>query len=263
MKTLTVDGWPIEYTDSGTEHERTLILLTGWAQDHRLFKNLEPILAQEFRVLRVNFRGHDGLLTDNGDFTASDMASDVLAIIEHLSLTDVRLVSTSHGCWVNIDVHDRLGDASLGKTVVIDWLMAPFDEFHRQIREGHQEATYYAARRSMFDEWTASTDNLDVVDHVNREMTWFGGEMWRRACREIEKAYATWGDPLKRMTPLSERLDVRHIYSQPLSSEYREYQEDFASQNPWFDPQHIPGQTHFPTLENPEAVAAAITEFYR
>jgi pimeloyl-ACP methyl ester carboxylesterase len=238
------------------------VLLHGWAQDHRLFRHLAPLLAEDHRVLCLNFRGHDGKLTDIGDFTAADLVEDVLAVLDQLELTDVRFVSTSHGCWVNIDVHDRLGARSLGRTVVIDWLMRPFEGFHAQIREGCAPETVVAARQSLFDEWTEGTDCLDVIDHVNREMTWFGEEMWMRACREIQRAYAEWGDPLKRMSALTDRLRVRHIYSQPLAPAYREFQEDFARQNGWFDPVHIPGQTHFPTLESPAAVADAVRAFY-
>ncbi|WP_020497114.1 alpha/beta fold hydrolase [Sciscionella marina] len=262
LNTVIIDGWPIEYVDSGDPTAPPLIMLHGWAQDHRLFRHLEPLLAEHYRVLRVNFRGHDGRLTDRGDFTAEDLASDILVLIERLGLEDVRLLSTSHGCWVNIDVHERLGESSLGRTVVLDWLMQPFPGFHKQIREGCEPETHVAARQSLFDEWTEGTDCLDVLDHVNREMTWFGGPMWMRACREIEKSYAHWGDPLRRMAELSGRLRVRHIYSQPLSAEYRTFQEEFAREHPWFDPVHIPGQTHFPTLENPAAVAEAVLSFY-
>ncbi|WP_028921956.1 alpha/beta fold hydrolase [Pseudonocardia acaciae] len=262
INTIAIDGWPIEYVESGDPSRPPMVMLHGWAQDHRLFGRIEPYLAENYRVLRVNFRGHDAKLTDLGDFTARDLAGDVVALIERLGLRDVRLVSTSHGCWVNIDVHERLGAASLGRTVVIDWLMRPFEGFHRQIREGHEPETVVAARQSLFDEWTEGTDCLEVIDHVNREMTWFGERMWMRACREIERSYAEWGDPLRRMSALADRLRVLHVYSQPLDPGYRAYQEEFSREHPWFAPVHIPGQTHFPTLENPAAVAGAVRDFY-
>ena len=57
---------------TGAADAPPIVLLHGWAQDHRLFRHLAPLLAQTHRVLCVNFRGHDGRLTDNGDFTAED-----------------------------------------------------------------------------------------------------------------------------------------------------------------------------------------------
>ena len=263
IKTVTRGSVPLEYVEYGSPDAPPLLLLHGWAQDHRLFRHLAPLLAEDHRVLCLNFRGHDGRLTDVGDFTADDLADDVLEVIDRLGLDDVRMLSTSHGCWVNVAVHDRLAERSLGRTIVVDWLMQPFEGFHTQIREGCAPETVAAARQSLFDEWTEGADDVDVIDHVNREMTWFGERMWMRACREIQRSYAEWGDPLQRMAALQNRLQVRHVYSQPLAPEYREFQEDFARQNSWFEPMHIPGRTHFPTLENPAAVAAAVRSFYR
>lgn len=261
LHTLTITENPIEYVEYGSPQDPPLILLHGWAQDHRLFRHLAPELAEKYHVLCVNFRGHDSKLTDVGDFTAADLASDVVELIERLGLEQVLIASTSHGCWVNIEVQDRLGEAALGRAVVIDWLMQPFEGFNRQIAEGCVPETVVAARQSLFDEWTEGTDVLDVIDHVNREMTWFGPQMWMRACREIQAAYQQWGRPLDRMSMLAGRLEVTHIYSQPLSADYREFQEEFAADNAWFHPVHIPGQTHFPTLENAPAIAQVIIDF--
>jgi pimeloyl-ACP methyl ester carboxylesterase len=57
-------------------------------------------------------------------------------------------------------------------------------------------------------------------------------------------------------------IRVTHIYSQPLSEDYRKFQADFSAKHPWFQPVHIPGRTHFPTLESPGPVAEAIRRFY-
>ncbi|OYO06664.1 alpha/beta fold hydrolase [Enemella evansiae] len=261
IKTVDINGWPIEYIDSGETGAPPLLLLSGWAQDHRLFRHVEPYLAQRFRVIRMNFRGHDAKLTP-GDFTSADLADDTVEFIDRLGLRNVAIASTSHGCWVNIEVHEKLGSASLGRTVVIDWLLRPFEAFHKQIHDGSRPETVTAARQSLFDEWTEGTDVLDVLDHVNREMTWFGEDMWMRACREIAKSYNQWQNPLERMSELADRLRVTHIYSQPLDPGYRQFQQDYAGVNPWFSSVHIPAKTHFPTLESPKPVADAIASFY-
>lgn len=262
LKTAFLNNSPLEYVESGDPSAPPLILIHGWAQDHRLFRLLEPHLRDHFRVLRVNFRGHDGKVGTCADFTADDLVQDTLEFIKQLDLKNVRIASTSHGCWVNIGVQDSLGPERHGQTVVIDWLLKPFDGFHQQIEQGASPDTVAAARQSMFDEWTEGTDSLDVIDHVQREMTWFGESMWIRACREIRKSYAHWGNPLERMKAVRGGLEVAHIYSQPLDPGYRKFQEDFAAANPWFTPIHVPGKTHFPTLENPESVAAAIKTYF-
>jgi pimeloyl-ACP methyl ester carboxylesterase len=259
MQSLTINNHPMTYTESGPAGAKTLVLLSGWAQDDRLFKTLAPILAKDFHVICPNYRGHDQAQTLHGDFTESDLVDDVAAFIKEKGLSDVHFVSTSHGCWVNIDLCERM---KIDRTVVIDWLMQPHDGFFQQLKDGQDPDRYQIGRQSFFDEWVEATDNADVINHIRNEMTFFHGTMWMRACREIEKAYRHWGSPLDRMKAVPFELKVRHIYSQPLSAEYRKFQTDFAAGNPWFEPVHIEGRTHFPTLENPGPVANAIRAFY-
>ncbi len=160
---------------------------------------------------------------------------------------------------MNIDLCERL---KINRTVVIDWLMQPHDGFFQQLKDGQDPDRYKIGRQSFFDEWVEATDNADVINHIRNEMAWFNGEMWMQACREIEKAYRQWGSPLDRMKAVPLPLQVMHIYSQPLSEDYRKFQTDFSAKNPWFQPVHIKGRSHFPTLESPGPVAAAISHFY-
>ena len=258
MESVTIANHPMTYTEGGKEHPHTLILLSGWAQDDRLFKNLAPVLEKDFHVLCPNYRGHDAEQTLHGDFTADDLVADIAEFIDYKKLGKFHLVSTSHGCWVNIGLCEKF---NLDRTVVIDWLMAPHDGFYQQLKDGQDPERYQIGRQSFFDEWVAATDNADVINHIRTEMPWFHGEMWMRACREIERAYRKWGSPLDRMQALANKPEIIHIYSQPLSVEYRDFQQAYAASHPWFHPHHIPGQTHFPTLESPAAVAEAIKTF--
>ncbi len=260
MESVLVNNHPMTYVEDGQKSSPTLVLLSGWAQDERLFKNLAPLLARDFHVICPNYRGHDQAQTLHGDFTEADLVDDLLLFLKAKQLSDVHFVSTSHGCWVNIDLCEKL---KIENTVVIDWLMQPHPGFFQQLKDGQDPARYAVGRQSFFDEWVEATDNPDVINHIRNEMTFFRGEMWIRACREIEKAYRHWGSPLERMAALKPSIRVRHIYSQPLSADYRKFQTDFAAANPWFDPVHIPGRTHFPTLESPEPVAEAIRSFYK
>ena len=108
MASVTINNHPMTYVESGQSNPRTLVLLSGWAQDDRLFKNLAPILAKDFHVVCPNYRGHDAEQTLHGDFTAADLVDDVEAFIKAKALSNVHFVSTSHGCWVNIDLCERM-----------------------------------------------------------------------------------------------------------------------------------------------------------
>jgi pimeloyl-ACP methyl ester carboxylesterase len=250
------------YKEYGAATLPPLLLLSGWAQDHRLFKNVAPRLQDDFHVFALNWRGHDPKVPLEGDFGTAELADDVIEFVDDAGLDGFRMVSHSHGCWVNLEVCDRLGAGVIDTTVVIDWLMEPHDGFLTQVREGRVPEKYEAARQSMFDEWAATTDNVDVLHHIYEEMPSFGGEMWMRSNREIENAYTTWGSPLKRMEALGGKVEVTHLFSQPLLESYRTMQDDYARENPWFHPVYIPGNTHFPSLENGEQVARGILDAF-
>ncbi|MDE1180511.1 alpha/beta hydrolase [Paraburkholderia sp.] len=258
MKSLQINGELLTYTDYGNPASPAIIMLSGWAQDYRLFKNVAPILAESYYVICPDYRGHNPDMLLCADFTSDDLASDIVELVKRLELTKFHLVSHSHGCWVNIEICERLGYATLDKTVLIDWLMEPHPGFDRQLADGQDIELYAAGRKSMADEWASKTDNEDVLNHIYNEMPSFGGAMWRRACREIAKGYAKWGSPLERMSALERKPAVAHIFSQPLAQAYRDMQADFAKLNPWFTPVYIAGETHFPSLENGPQVAAAI-----
>ena len=258
MKSLTINGELLTYKEYGNPEAPAIIMLSGWAQDNRLFKNVAPILAESHYVICPDYRGHNPELLLCKDFTSNDLADDIVELIGALGLKDFRLVSHSHGCWVNIEICDRLGYDALDKTVLIDWLMEPHPGFEQQLADGQDFEKYAAGRKSMFDEWASRTDNGDVLNHIYNEMPSFGGAMWRRACREIASGYGKWGSPLKRMSALERKPAVAHVFSQPLAAEYREMQQAFSKGNPWFTPVYVPGETHFPSLENGPAVAAAI-----
>lgn len=262
LKTIEIHDHPINYVEAGDPDRPAVVLLTGWAQDHRLFKTMVPELARDFHVLSPDWRGHDPAHTLKGDFDNDDLVADTLAFLEATGVRDnFNTVSHSHGCWVNTELASRLGSKELDRIVLIDWLVEPHPGFAAQVHEGRDPAKYEAARKSMFDEWAAATTNEDVLNHIYKEMPSFGGEMWMRANREIETAYARWGSPLKRMSAIADKPQIKHIFSQPTGPAYRQIQSEFAAKNPWFHPHYLAGKTHFPSLENGPAVAAIVKDF--
>jgi pimeloyl-ACP methyl ester carboxylesterase len=257
MQSITIGANPFEFEDHGAGP--ALLLLSGWCQDHRLFKHVAPELAKTNRVIQMDWRGHDDKRQYDGDFTTGDQASDVIALIEHLKLESVVPVSTSHGGWANLEICDRLGAKRIPRSIVIDWIMTnPGEAFYTMIDDLQVRENWEKGRKDFFNNWIVDTDNQDVIDHVNSEMASFDFEMWARSGREIALGYRKWGSPMQRMAALKEIIPISHIYSQPVAPEYTRAQLDFASSHPWFKPHKLVGKTHFPTLEQPMNVVEAI-----
>jgi hypothetical protein len=48
MASVTINNHPMSYVESGQSNPRTLVLLSGWAQDDRLFKKCGPDFGEGF-----------------------------------------------------------------------------------------------------------------------------------------------------------------------------------------------------------------------
>lgn len=260
MNSIQIGANTLSYDEAG--EGEVLLLLSGWCQDHRLFKTLAPELAKTNRVIRLDWRGHGDHREHDGDFTVDDQASDVVAFLDKMNIDKVVPVSTSHGGWANIEITDRLGTARIPRSVVIDWIQTtPNEDFFRMIDHIQDRTNWENGRGDFFNYWIGDTENQDIVNHVNNEMAQYSFEMWARSGSEIGKAYRKWGNPMQRMAALSEKRPITHIYSQPFEPEYAQAQLDFAADNDWYKPNKLPGKTHFPTLEQPKVVAETIRAF--
>lgn len=262
LQSIEMNGHEITYDIHGDADGPVILLLSGWAQDHRLFKHIVGPLAEQHKVLRMNYRGHTDPLTYPEDFGPSDQADDIIGVLDALNIDKVIPVSTSHGGWANMEITERLGIRRVPQTVVIDWIMVEaMDQFVKSLQDIQNPKTWFNGRRDLFNHWIGISDNKDVKDHLDIEMASWGFDMWERSCRVIEEAYKHWGSPLKRMKALTEKRPIVHIYSQAAVDNYEDIQQQFADENNWFDFKVIPGDTHFPTLESPDAIVQHINGF--
>ncbi|MBN9029741.1 MAG: alpha/beta hydrolase [Rhizobiales bacterium] len=260
MQSIQIGHNTLSFDDAG--EGPVLLLLSGWCQDHRLFKTLAPELAKTHRVIRLDWRGHGEHRAHDGDFTTDQQADDVIAFLDAMKIDSLVPVSTSHGGWANIEVTDRLGPARIPRSVVIDWIQTtPNEAFFSMIDHIQDRTNWENGRGDFFNYWIGDIENRDIIDHVNKEMAGYSFEMWARSGREIAKAYRKWGNPMQRMAAMKQHRPITHIYSQPFEPEYAQAQLDFAAQNPWYKPQKLPGKTHFPTLEQPLVMAETIRAF--
>ncbi|MGO0059801.1 alpha/beta fold hydrolase [Brevibacillus fluminis] len=262
LRSITINGHRFTYDIHGEAEGPALLLVSGWCQDHRLFDHIVKPLAEQHKVIRLNWRGHSDPERPPGDFGVSEQADDVIAVLNALDVQKVIPVSTSHGGWANMEICQRLGTARAPQTVVIDWILIEAGAaFIKDLQDIQNPERWVAGRQSLFDHWLGISTDRAVIDHMNKEMASFGFDMWERSCRVIENAYKTWGSPLERMAALDPKRPIVHIYSQAAADGYEEMQQTFKEKHPWFDFKHIPGKTHFPTLESPDAVANLISDF--
>jgi pimeloyl-ACP methyl ester carboxylesterase len=259
MKTYT-SGVRISYDDLG-RGEPALLMMPGWCANRTMFKHLAPQAAASRRTLALDWRGHGQSGADRADFGERDLVNDALAVIEASGAESIVPVATAHSGWVALELRRRLGKR-IPKLVLLDWiiLQAPVP-FVGALQAFQDPEHWEPAREQLFSMWLEGVDHQEVIRFVREEMGAYGFEMWARAGREILVAYTQADSPLKALSELDPPVPTLHLYSQPADPGYLAAQEVFAVEHPWFQVRRLPARSHFPMLEIPEVVAAAIEHF--
>ena len=63
MTTIVINGNPISFGDVGKGP--AVLLLAGWNEDHRMFKQVVPALARRYRVLTLDWRARPTFSVSN------------------------------------------------------------------------------------------------------------------------------------------------------------------------------------------------------
>ncbi|MCB1746519.1 MAG: alpha/beta hydrolase [Gammaproteobacteria bacterium] len=112
------DGLRLNVMEWGRADGRPILFVHGWSQTHLCWmKQVESALAEEFRLVAFDLRGHGLSEAPAGQkhYTGSAAwADDVKAVIEALALRDVVLVGWSYAGLVITDYLRAYGDAGIG-----------------------------------------------------------------------------------------------------------------------------------------------------
>src|SRR5256886_2939076 len=101
MAFMVKDGFRLYYEDTGSAAP-TLLFLHGAGGNHLSWWQQVPVFAEEYRCVMLDQRGF-GQSPDvaNGPGRAA-LATDVLAVLDHLKITRAALVAQSMGGWAAV-----------------------------------------------------------------------------------------------------------------------------------------------------------------
>ena len=107
----------MKFYESGVPDGRTILLLPGNFMTHRQFEHIAPLLAEEFRVVCVDFDGYD----ETGETTyttAQDQAEKIAAYArEHLG-GHIDLVYAESLCSCPAAFLTHMSDLTLGGVIL-------------------------------------------------------------------------------------------------------------------------------------------------
>lgn len=247
--------------DKVGDGQTTLLCLPGWAAERTMFRNLLPPLARTHTVVALDWRGHGGSEIPAEDFDSDDLVEDALCVISAAGLDKVIPVAQAHAGWVALELRRRLGREQVPGVVVCSWMvLGPPPTFAAALTALQDRATSPQTMAGLVDMWTTGVTDPEVLAFV-RSMEGYGFEMWARAGREIAKQFDQHQSPVAALEKLPEPCPTLHVYAQPTDDGFLRAQQSFAADNPWFAVRRVHGRSHFPTIESPGEVAAAIEEF--
>jgi 3-oxoadipate enol-lactonase len=84
--TLQRPRFTLHYWLGGQQDRPLVVLLHGATMDHHMFDEQVKALADEYRVLAWDNRGHGQSRPLGGAFSLTDSADDLVALLDHLQV---------------------------------------------------------------------------------------------------------------------------------------------------------------------------------
>ncbi len=242
-------GCPLHYWVGGPEGRPLVVLTHGVCVDHRSWKEQVPVVAQSYRLLVWDVRGH-GLSQPVGEpFSVPLAVEDLLALVDRLGYDNAVFVGHSNGTYIHQELAFRhpervtalvIADGTcvtLQRTAFESWLvrtspkmmaLLPYETLKRS------SLPFVSTRKDVQDYTYAAYSMLSKRDYL----ALFAGAA---ASLHAEPDYRI-AQPLLLVHGDKDRMgDIAKITPQ------------WAAREPNCQYAVIPGASHFAILDNPDA----------
>ena len=257
------DGARIAYRDEGAG--RPIVLLHGLMAHGGFFEPQRP-LSEDFRLIRVDLRGHGQSPSDGRAPTVAALADDVARLVEHLGVEDAIGVGWSLGASVLWRLLAGPASARFAGAVVVDMTPQVLNEgdwslgLSRDVCEARTQAI-----RGDFATFAVSAGAAifaQPLDEANRPLaTWAGEEFARNDPAAIG---ALWSSLVEEdLRPALARISQPTLIVHGCHSHlYGRGTADYlVSALPNARAIPFPRSGHAPHLEEPEQFNAALRDF--
>lgn len=259
----TLNGLKIHTRDWGDAAKLPFILLHGIARVARCFDHLAPHLANDYRVIAVDMRGHgESDWHPDGAYLVQDYTTDIEALIEQLDLRGVVLWGASTGGRVAQMVAGRRPERVRAVVVEDVGPERPTAVSNRlggrMVREaeGWASVDELAAHIKTTQPRTADAIIHNLALHGSRVRE-DGRVLWARDPAILKGFIATelWRTVLKIQCPVVYVLGGLSAIVPP------ETQQELQAKLPLSQIVMMPGLGHYPSDEKPEEFLAIVRRF--
>lgn len=168
----SADGVAIRFQVSG-RGEPTLVLIHGWALDHRLWDGQVPRLSARHRVVTLDLAGHGESGRSRAPWTIAAFGRDIEAVISAVGAERIVLVAHSMGGPAALEAARRLGGRVKG-IVLVDTVLdveqrtppEQVEAFARQLEADYETVATQMSSEYLFAPGTPAGVRERVLGHV-------------------------------------------------------------------------------------------------
>ncbi|MFH2055208.1 MAG: alpha/beta fold hydrolase, partial [bacterium] len=107
---IKVNGIEIAFRFDGPENAHVVMMSNSLMSDHTMWNVTVPALADRYRVLRYDTRGHGRSDTSPGPYSIEMLADDAIGLIDQLGIRRVHFVGLSMGGMIGQQIGVRYAD---------------------------------------------------------------------------------------------------------------------------------------------------------
>ena len=144
MPIAEINGQRINYEVEG--EGMPVILITGFGSDLSYWNVLVPMLSDRYKVVTLDNRGV-GKTEYSGKFTVGDLTNDIMALMDHLSISKAHIVGWSMGGCMAQELSLARPERVISLTLISAYMRRPsrssyvMNTMIRAVREGADIAT--------------------------------------------------------------------------------------------------------------------------
>jgi 3-oxoadipate enol-lactonase len=156
-KTQTINSVPINFTLDGTTGAPLITFAHALSLNLRSFDDQIDAFKDQYRVLRLDLRGHGKTDKDGGSFSMEDLADDVVGLWDHIGVEKSHFVGSSLGAMVGLALALDHADRLSSLTFMASQGALPLE------RIGASRANIAAMRASDATAQTTMADEADAL----------------------------------------------------------------------------------------------------
>lgn len=267
MPIARINGVGIRYEDSGTPGPALVLVHGSWGSHHN-WDLVAPRLAESFRVVTYDRRGHSESERVAGPGSIHEDVADLAALIEHLDLTPAYVAGNSWGAIITL----RLAIARPELVRAIACHEPPLIALIAGDAEVRPIAEGVRTRLGAVIERLAAGDDAGGAE-LFVETVAMGPGMWARLPPRMRQTFVenapTYLDECRDPDQQSIDLDQVRTISTPTLITYGDQSPAMfpaivrivSGAIPGAEVQLLPGAGHVPHTSHPTEYAAAVTDF--